>query len=185
MISRTNIIFGLLILFTTTTFFMLFHHIHTSDVYTHQSMQSKTSSTEQKDPYTLVPTHADDPSKNDPSSQTSPVEQQQSNTATSPTESTIILPPKKDPKQGDIDIVSVGEGDLSCPGYPEAAKEVQYWRSLPSPFDKKWQTPFNTHHEKRYVTFESDHGGWNNIRMQMEMIVVFALITGLLRILLF
>ncbi|KAJ1422622.1 GDP-fucose protein O-fucosyltransferase-domain-containing protein [Ochromonadaceae sp. CCMP2298] len=30
----------------------------------------------------------------------------------------------------------------------------------------------------KYVTFEPDPGGWNNIRMQMELVVVFAYATG-------
>jgi hypothetical protein len=35
---------------------------------------------------------------------------------------------------------------------------------------------FNT--DEQYVTFEPDQGGWNNIRMQMEVVLVFALVTG-------
>lgn len=32
--------------------------------------------------------------------------------------------------------------------------------------------------DEQYVTFEPDVGGWNNIRMQMELVLVFALVTG-------
>lgn len=28
------------------------------------------------------------------------------------------------------------------------------------------------------MTFEPDHGGWNNIRMSMEVVLVFAFVTG-------
>lgn len=38
-------------------------------------------------------------------------------------------------------------------------------------------TPINTAN-KQYVTFEPDHGGWNNIRMAMEVVLVFAFATG-------
>ena len=31
---------------------------------------------------------------------------------------------------------------------------------------------------QKYVTFEPDVGGWNNIRMQMEVVIVFAAATG-------
>jgi len=34
------------------------------------------------------------------------------------------------------------------------------------------------HRERQYVTFESDNGGWNNVRMALEAIFVFARATG-------
>jgi hypothetical protein len=30
----------------------------------------------------------------------------------------------------------------------------------------------------RYLTFEPDVGGWNNVRMQMEIVLVLAMTTG-------
>jgi hypothetical protein len=32
--------------------------------------------------------------------------------------------------------------------------------------------------KEKYITFEPDVGGWNNIRMQMELVLVFAAVTG-------
>ena len=32
--------------------------------------------------------------------------------------------------------------------------------------------------ERKYVVFQSDLGGWNNIRMALEVVIVFALVTG-------
>jgi len=32
--------------------------------------------------------------------------------------------------------------------------------------------------DEKYVTFEPDKGGWNNIRMQMELVIVYALVSG-------
>ena len=39
-------------------------------------------------------------------------------------------------------------------------------------------TPYATAGPTKYVTFEPDVGGWNNIRMQMELVLVFAAATG-------
>jgi hypothetical protein len=54
---------------------------------------------------------------------------------------------------------------------PDAAKEMVYWEDIPS--DAQFISPF---HKKggptQYVTFEPDQGGWNNIRMAMETLLV-------------
>jgi hypothetical protein len=43
----------------------------------------------------------------------------------------------------------------------------------------KYRTPFaEDGPNPKYVTFEPDVGGWNNIRMQMELVLVFAYATG-------
>lgn len=44
--------------------------------------------------------------------------------------------------------------------------------------DKEHVSPYATPLTERYVTFEPDVGGWNNIRMQMETVIVFAAATG-------
>ena len=45
----------------------------------------------------------------------------------------------------------------------EAAQEMVYWADIPS--DAKYISPFYDSSVKKYMTFEPDGGGWNNIRM--------------------
>ena len=73
--------------------------------------------------------------------------------------------------------------------------ELAYWNdpqgesdvSFVSPFDPRCnRRPDDDNDEKmesresrrRYVTFEPDRGGWNNIRMSLEIVMVFAAATG-------
>ena len=67
---------------------------------------------------------------------------------------------------------------LSCEQYggpnDEFAQEMVYWEDIPS--DAKYKSPF--YDENKYLTFEPDHGGWNNIRMAMETVLVMAHATG-------
>ena len=73
-------------------------------------------------------------------------------------------------------------GGLSCKAFggPDdeiATKEMVYWSDIPS--DAKYVSPFKKNNEARgggtqYMTFEPDGGGWNNIRMAMETVVVMA-----------
>ena len=64
--------------------------------------------------------------------------------------------------------------DENCPHI----EELRYWQQ-PTERDLKWHNPYLSKgvHSK-YVTFEPDVGGWNNIRMQMEIVLVFAFATG-------
>lgn len=64
---------------------------------------------------------------------------------------------------------------LKCPD----ADLVTFWK--PSTInDLKYRSPYAMPEgsEPKYVTFEPDIGGWNNIRMQMELVLVFAAATG-------
>jgi hypothetical protein len=69
---------------------------------------------------------------------------------------------------------------LNCP----SSSLVTYWReskaednAYVSPFNDR-KRPKNSMLTEKYITFEPDVGGWNNIRMQMEVVLVFAAVTG-------
>ena len=68
--------------------------------------------------------------------------------------------------------------DCSAHGGPsnELAQEMVYWKNLPS--DESYVSPFHDPDQRRYITFEPDGGGWNNIRMSMETVLVMAVATG-------
>jgi len=63
---------------------------------------------------------------------------------------------------------------LSCSKYggpdDSLVQELIYWEDIPS--DAEFKSPF--YDTNKYLTFEPDHGGWNNIRMAFETIVVMA-----------
>ena len=73
---------------------------------------------------------------------------------------------------------------LSCDKYggpsPEIASEMVYWSDIPS--DANYMSPFhngNKHEsDRKYMTFEPDGGGWNNIRMAMESVIGLAVAMG-------
>jgi len=58
--------------------------------------------------------------------------------------------------------------------------EMVYWRDIPS--DAHFQSPYAKANGKsngtKYLTFENDEGGWNNIRMSLETIVSLAVSMG-------
>lgn len=55
--------------------------------------------------------------------------------------------------------------------------DLAYWNDPQGTRDQNFKSPFATP-PGRYITFEPDRGGWNNIRMSMEIIFVFAAATG-------
>jgi len=66
---------------------------------------------------------------------------------------------------------------LSCDKYGgpsnDVASEMVYWRDIPA--DAHFVSPFKREgEEKKYLTFEPDAGGWNNIRMALETVVALA-----------
>lgn len=69
-------------------------------------------------------------------------------------------------------------GLLFCNG-EKVDSEIIYWRIVPG--DQEYESPITPHHDvhdDRYLTFEYDQGGWNNVRMGMESLIVFAHATG-------
>jgi len=66
--------------------------------------------------------------------------------------------------------------DCSAYGGPakEQAAEMVYWSDIPS--DNAHLSPF--YDSNKYMTFEPDPGGWNNIRMSMESVLAMAVAMG-------
>ena len=69
-------------------------------------------------------------------------------------------------------------GKLICDG-KSIQHEIIYWKDVPG--DMQYESPITPHHanhDQKYLTFEYDAGGWNNVRMGVECVVVFAHATG-------
>jgi hypothetical protein len=57
--------------------------------------------------------------------------------------------------------------------------EVVYWKVVDGDMD--FESPISPHHsnhDDRYISYEYDQGGWNNVRMSMECLIVLAHATG-------
>jgi hypothetical protein len=69
---------------------------------------------------------------------------------------------------------------LNCDAFggppQESAQEMVWWADIPS--DANFISPFYDPAVKRYMTFEPDGGGWNNIRMAMESVIGLAVSMG-------
>lgn len=84
----------------------------------------------------------------------------------------IFLDDKK-PSAGAADERGV-LGKLQCNG-KSVASEVIYWRQVPG--DAEYESPVTPHHDEhhdKYLTFAYDGGGWNNVRMGVECLIVIA-----------
>jgi len=87
-------------------------------------------------------------------------------------------------------------GHVECDD-PDISHIVSYWNDPRSDFDRTFQSPFLTYppssssghdttainnnqqeERTRYLSFEPDCGGWNNIRMEFEIMVVLASATN-------
>ena len=49
---------------------------------------------------------------------------------------------------------------------------MMYWNDYPS--DAAYVSPYWDSKTTRYLTFEPDKGGWNNVRMNLETVIVMA-----------
>ena len=103
----------------------------------------------------------------------------------SSTISSLSILPKPLPGRG----LGSGRGHVSCDA--DITHLVSYWNDPRSNSDRKFQSPFSTavlnnkqhpnkqqQPQQRYLSFEPDRGGWNNIRMEFEIMFVLAAATG-------
>ena len=73
-------------------------------------------------------------------------------------------------------LVGASRGHVEC---DVDVDELVYWNEPQGQRDIDFKSPFATQSEKtKYITFEPDRGGWNNIRMNLENIFIFAAATG-------
>jgi len=79
----------------------------------------------------------------------------------------------------DLDDEEELHAKLVCEGSTDGSEQdLVYWHAATEE-DDKWVSPWKpSDGSKQYVTFESDNGGWNNVRMSLEAIFVFARATG-------
>jgi hypothetical protein len=79
------------------------------------------------------------------------------------------LPASKTPA-----LIGARPGHVSCDANVD---DIVYWNDPQGDLDENFVSPFATGPD-HYLTFEPDQGGWNNIRMSMEIIFVLAAVTG-------
>jgi len=84
-------------------------------------------------------------------------------------------------------LVGAQHGSIQCPSADRNSEKsarldaLAYWNEPQGESDISFISPFAPtlqSNEKRYVTFEPDRGGWNNVRMSLEIVIVFAAATG-------
>jgi len=81
----------------------------------------------------------------------------------------LTLKEGKEFPQSDI-LAGLNCADHGGPFEIKAMEEMVYWNDIPT--DANYKSQY--YNPNKYLTFEPDHGGWNNIRMSMETILVLA-----------
>ncbi len=73
-------------------------------------------------------------------------------------------------------LIGAKRGHITCDADVD---QLAYWNEPQGTQDIEFKSPFAKPTEKtKYITFEPDRGGWNNIRMNLEFIFIFAAATG-------
>lgn len=91
----------------------------------------------------------------------------------------VVKPKARDQQQqqqqrSPSDMADEKPGQLICNG-KRRVTEIVYWKNISS--DALYESPVTPHHgvhHDKYLTFEYDNGGWNNMRMGIECLLVAA-----------
>ena len=77
-------------------------------------------------------------------------------------------------------LIGAGRGHIEC-DVPVDEELIAYWSAPQGDRDQVFETPFqpaDAATKTYYLSFQPDRGGWNNIRMSMEILFVMAAATG-------
>ena len=105
------------------------------------------------------------------------LQSQNSSTTTSSVPPSIIIESKKK-------VEEKSRCQLSFPSKCVISKNlIRYWEETTdscfvSPLRQQYGLQAANVTDRRYVVFQPDLGGWNNIRMALEVVILYALVTG-------
>ena len=74
-------------------------------------------------------------------------------------------------------LIGAKRGGIQCDSDADVSS-LAYWNNPQGRRDEAFISPFRVSGGSKYLTFEADSGGFNNIRMSFENIVVMAVATG-------
>ena len=69
-----------------------------------------------------------------------------------------------------------GKGRVTCEG--GGGEDAVYWKHVAEDERPTRMDMIRSHQNEGYITYEPDKGGWNNIRMSMELFAMLAISTG-------